>query len=174
MQAQLHPKGKAAAGDSSTPILLLNEWIEIENLGNEPISLSCISVSHKFLDKSRKITPIRESYWKGGNSEEVLIPKQRLRIHSGYLKDYHLMNDGRTKTLSGFANRKHFAFNNQLGGTISLSWVNSFNVRQSIGFLYDADQLEGSIYRPLVDKLIPSTRNWLYHHLPAIKKTLRT
>ncbi len=146
MNAQLNPKGKdTAAITPGAEFNLLNEWIEIENFGNEAIPLSNISVSHKFLDKNHRKTPVRESYW-SGETQELLLPMQKLRIRSGNFSDYHLIKDNQTNVLNGFANRKRFVFNNQWGGAITISWIDSFGRRQSNRFLYDADQSIGAIH----------------------------
>jgi hypothetical protein len=170
MRAQLNPIGKRAAGINPDAKILLNEWVEIENFGNNPIFLSKLSVTHKFLDEIRGKTPVREIYWRDPNSQEVLLYGQKIRIHTGHFNDWHLINDEQKRVLNRFANRNRFIFNNELGGAISVSWINEFEKRQSERVLYDANQLEGAVLRLKGIKLMPNTRNWLANRIPQIRQ----
>nr|MDQ3919490.1 lamin tail domain-containing protein [Acidobacteriota bacterium] len=80
-QAKPNPAGKdATGGGSAKPEQLLGEWVDIKNVGTEPVDLSKVELRHTLFGSRCEPTGRTEAYWSGLSE---LRPGQAVRVHTG-------------------------------------------------------------------------------------------
>ena len=145
IKAKPNPAGKDKVYGTPRPEQLLGEWVDIKNVGTEPIQFSKMSLLHTLFDNYCNNTGRVDPYWSGGS--EFLAVGQIIRVHTGRISDKHLMNpaDGLGCNWHGYANRDNFVLNNSCGDIITIAWTNSFGSTQRDTVSYSRNQPEGAI-----------------------------
>lgn len=124
IQAKPNPAGKDQDGFGSVKSeLLFGEWVDVKNIGQDPVNFQTMQLRHAFFDQDCHTTGELELYWIG-DIGDFLKPGQILRIHAGRREDAHLMSpeDQAGADWHGYAESDNFILNNHCGDKIVLSW----------------------------------------------------
>jgi hypothetical protein len=139
IQAKPNPLGKdKTSSGQSKPEQLLGEWVDVKNIGTESIQFSCMTLNHTLFDSRCQSTNRTEKYWSGG--PEQLLPGQVIRVHTGNIRDKHLMAEADRVGVDwhGYANRDNFVLNNRCGDRIFVTWPDA-NGRTASDVTYSAE-----------------------------------
>lgn len=156
IQAKPNPFGKdKTSSGQSKPEQLLGEWVDVKNIGTEPIQFSSMTLNHTLFDSRCQTNNQTEKYWWGGN--EQLLPGQVIRVHTGKLSDKHLMAEADRVGVDwhGYANRENFVLNNRCGDRIFVTWPDANGRTASDVTYYRPDPPEGAVLRRRGDVLEP-------------------
>jgi hypothetical protein len=128
VQAKPNPTGKIPDkeqnGDGAVkPEWLFGEWVDVKNIGNDPIRFSTMQIRHALFDEDCHTTGETELYWTGDNSN-LLKPGQVLRIHAGRREDAYQMSpeDQTGADWHGYSEADNFILNNVCGDKVILTW----------------------------------------------------
>ena len=155
-QAKPNPFGKdKTSSGQSKPEQLLGEWVDVKNIGTEPIQFSSMTLNHTLFDSTCQTTNRTEKYWWGGDKQ--LLPGQVIRIHTGNFKDKHLMAEADKVGVEwhGYADRDNFVLNNRCGDRIFVIWPDANGRTASDVTYYRPDPPEGAVLRRRGDVLEP-------------------
>jgi hypothetical protein len=158
-KAKPNPTGKDRAFGSPRQEQLLGEWVDLQNTGDTPVSLSRLTLCH--MEFSSQGVPHDNStpYWTG-KPEEMLSPGQIARVHTGksVYANYMAYEDKQGVSLHSFAEEGNFVLNNDYGDIISIWWKDKDNKWQKEDIAsYDPNPPEGAILKRSGNKLIPSS-----------------
>lgn len=156
IQAKPNPFGKdKTSSGSSKPEQLLGEWVDVKNIGTEPIEFHSMTLNHTLFDSQCQTTNRTENYWSGGS--EQLLPGQVIRIHTGKFDDKHLMVEADRTGVDwhGYANRDNFVLNNRCGDRIFVTWPDAYGKKATDVTYYRPDSPEGAVLRRRGDMLEP-------------------
>jgi hypothetical protein len=153
-KAKPNPAGKDKAGNSPKPEQLLGEWVDIKNIGTEPVPFSGMSLTHTLFDDRCNKTGRVRTYWTC-SGDGVLPVGCILRVHTGNKSDESLMKneDKLGRDWWTFANES----NNTCGDIVTTSWPNSLGARQTDTVSYDRNQPEGAVLVRSGNKLVLAT-----------------
>jgi hypothetical protein len=151
-------KDKTPIG-TSKPEQLLGEWVDITNVGNEPIRFSTMGLHHtRFNEHCQTLTEPTERYWSCGGTESLKVG-QTLRVYTGRKRDQHLLEsrplDKGTVDWRGFADLERFVLNNKCGDTIYVTWRNSQGTAIQDKASYSNNPPEGIVLKRVGEKLEP-------------------
>jgi hypothetical protein len=134
IQAKPNPRGKENEEDQdglrmrgvetqNLASLLLGEWIDVKNTGEDAVNFQTMQLRHALFDKDCHSTGELELYWIGDNGD-LLKPGQVLRIHGGRREDAQLMkaDDQAGADWHGYTETDDFILNNLCGDKLVLSW----------------------------------------------------
>jgi hypothetical protein len=118
--AKPNPAGK---GSALTQPALLGEWIDVENIGDEPITFSRIQLHHTIFNERCQTRGETERYW-SAEGAGLFKPGQILRVHTGRHRDKGMMSevDEESADWHAYAERADFVLNNRCGDIIILTW----------------------------------------------------
>lgn len=156
IQAKPNPFGKDKTGSGqSKPEQLLGEWVDVKNVGTEPITFSSMTLNHTLFDSRCQSTNRTENYWSGGG--EQLLPGQVIRVHTGKISDKHLMAEADRAGVDwhGYANRDNFVLNNRCGDRVFVTWPDAYGRPASDAAYYRPNPPEGAVLRRRGDVLEP-------------------
>lgn len=156
-QAKPNPVGKdKTSGGIPKPEQLIAEWVDIKNVGTEPVRFSTIELHHTLFGDRCEATGRTERYW-SGNGSESLKPGQVLRIYTGSKRYEHLLTtvDKGNVDWRGFAERDNFVLNNVCGDTIIVTWADANGNPYRDAASYGRNVPEGVILRRSGSYLLP-------------------
>jgi len=156
-KAKPNPTGKDRVSGYPREEQLLGEWVDLENTGDAPVSLSTLNLCH--IEFSSQGIPDNEPkiYWTGKYGK-VLNPGQLVRIHTGKsaYASYMAYTDKQGVHLHSFAEKGNFVLNNDYGDTISVWWKDNDGKWYKDDLAdYDPNPPEGAVLKRYDDKLIP-------------------
>src|ERR1041385_6525913 len=126
-QSKPNPTGKDKTSSGvAKPEQLIGEWVDIKNIGTEPVRFSTIELHHTLFGSRCEQTNRTERYW-SSNGTDSLKPGQVLRVHTGRKQYEHLLTpvDKGSVDWRGFAERDSFVLNNVCGDTIIVTWADA-------------------------------------------------
>lgn len=158
VQAKPNPLGKdKTSSGQAKPEQLLGEWVDVKNVGTEPIRFSSMNLFHTLFDSRCQSTGRTDNYWSGG--DEQLLSGQVIRIHTGRISDKHLMSEADRQGVDwhGYANRDNFVLNNRCGDRITITWTDAYGRTVSDAAYYRPNPPEGAILRRRGEVLEPAS-----------------
>jgi hypothetical protein len=159
-QAKPNPLGKdKTSGGVPKPEQLIGEWVDIKNIGTEPMKFSSMALHHTLFTQRCENTGKTEQYWTG-SGEDALKPGEVLRVYTGKKQYEHLMTseDRGTVKWRVFAGKDNFVLNNRCGDTLYVTWRDASSKSQQDSASYDREQREGAILIRVGDKLLDLAR----------------
>lgn len=148
-QAKPNPAGKDKTSyGSPKPEQLLGEWVDIENIGTEPVRFSTMKLFHTIFTDRCEPTGRTEDYW-SDNGTASLSPGETLRVHTGMKKDESLLSlaDRRTVNWRAFAGKDRFVLNNRCGDAITVTWQDGNGKAWKDTASYRPNAPEGAVLR---------------------------
>ena len=150
-QIKPNPSGKDRNRSGATPAQLGGEWIDLKNVGQDPLNLGGISLLHL-------------AYPPGGGQGKwetvvtltgVLGVGATLRIHAGQVRDPSMLNyeDRVGADIHAFTGSDRYVWNNREGDTPIL-WVASSSPELDRAS-YDPNPAEGAVLVRFGMKLVP-------------------
>jgi len=157
IQAKPNPSGKDRSRYGANPTQLLGEWVDLKNLGDTDVHVSCLHLAHREFDGQCRPTSTSPSiYWTGGGSD-VLRPGQTVRVHTGNLSNFGQMTqaDKLGMDFHSYADRSSFVLNNKCGDDLSVWWkTNDDKWQKEDSASYDPLPPEGAVLVRSGQKLI--------------------
>lgn len=148
-QAKPNPAGKDKTSyGSPKPEQLLGEWVDIKNIGTEPVRFSAMKLLHTIFNDKCESTGRTEDYW-SDNGTDSLLTGETLRVYTGMKKDEALMSpaDRGTVKWRAFASKDRFVLNNKCGDDITVTWQDSNGKLWKDSASYRPNAPEGAILR---------------------------
>lgn len=148
-QAKPNPIGKdKTSSGHSKPAQLVGEWVDIKNIGTQPIHFSTIKLHHTLFNQQCQTTGQTDQYWSSGGTD-ALKPGQVLRVYTGHKRDEHLRSqiDQSGADWFAYAERDNFVLNNRCGDTIYVTWQNSQLRQQQDSASYAQNPPEGVVLK---------------------------
>lgn len=166
--AKPNPAGKDKLYGTPRPEQLLGEWVDIQNTGTEPLRFSDMAVSHTLFDDRCQNTGRSERYW-SGSGVQLLAPGQAVRVHTGRLRDQHLMlpADNQGAYWHAYANRDNFVLNNRCGDIVTVAWTDALGRTLTDTASYAPSQPEGAVLKRVGDRLVQTSNS-----APAVYRRL--
>lgn len=155
-QAKPNPLGKDKTGSGvPKPEQLLGEWVDIKNIGTEPVKFSSIALHHTLFNQKCETTGKTEQYWSCSGGD-ALKPGEVLRVYTGKKQDEYLMTtqDRGSVNWRAFAEKGNFVLNNKCGDTIYVTWRDSSGSSNQDSASYDPEPREGAILTRQGGKLV--------------------
>ena len=156
-RAKPNPAGKDRVGGYPSNEQLLGEWVDLQNTGDAPVTLSRIHLSDVRFSQSCVPEGQPIIYWNGSDSQS-LASGQIVRVHTGKsLYSSGMLNEDRAGVhLHAYAEKGNFVLNNKCGDIIGVWRIGSDGkwIKED-GASYDPNPPEGAILRRVGDKLIP-------------------
>ncbi len=157
-RAKPNPAGKDRTRSGPIPHQLAAEWVDIKNVGTQPVAFVSIEVHDTTFGHHCRIDGT-ECYWRGRNGADTLQPGQILRVHTGskqYENTLSAEDRGTDVNWSGYAERGNFVLNNDCGDVITVIWADVAGKRWKDSAGYDPNPPEGVVlYRWPNGKLRP-------------------
>lgn len=156
-RAKPNPAGKDKSGNNPKPEQLLGEWVDIKNVGDEPVGFGSMTLTHTLFNDYCQLTGKVETYFRGSSTDhQVLSPGQVLRIHTGRKLDENRMKDEDKvgRDWWNFANSDRFKLNNKCGDTLVVTWTDSYGRTLQDAAEYDRNQPEGAVLVRSGSKLV--------------------
>ena len=155
-RAKPNPLGKGARIDRPQPEQLLGEWVDLQNISNQPVSVRGLWLAHHEVAGDGTSKPEYTCYWQAHYSDD-LHPGQVLRVHTGKSADWKLAHteDQEGAEFFAFAGKSSFVLNYPHGDTITLWSKDSKNewVLEDM-VSYGPELPEGAVLTRTGDKLI--------------------
>ena len=155
-RAKPNPIGKdKTSGGNPKPEQLLGEWVDIKNIGTEPVLFSSMQLSHATYRRGCEETGT-EIYWTP-DSAKALEPGRQIRVYTGKSADKPLMHpEDRAPDWQSFAGRSNFACNNDCGDVLRVTWTDNTGERRSDTASYGPNPPEGVVLTRFGNLLVPS------------------
>lgn len=155
-RAKPNPDGKDRSANGATHTQLLGEWVDLKNIGDAPVNVSSLHLTHKeFDDHCHATNAGPQLYWNGSGSE-ILHPGKVLRVHTGHRSQMAQMNpsDAVGADLHSYADRSNFVLNNKCGDEIGVWWKTSAGEwKKADSASYDPQPKEGAVLVRIGQKL---------------------
>jgi len=155
-RAKPNPAGKDRVGGYPRNEQLLGEWVDLQNVGDAPVSLTTLHLSN--VTFSQNCVPGNNTIYWSGTGTQSLTPGQILRVHTGKSMYSSSMQsqDWAGAHLHAYAEKGNFVLNNKCGDAIAVWWKgNDEKWNQEDRASYDPNPPEGAVLRRVGDKLIP-------------------
>src|SRR6476620_535239 len=136
------------------PEQLLGEWVDIKNIGTEPVRFSSMRLSHATY--GRRCEEIgTETYW-APDDTQALYPGGQVRVYTGRSADKTSMRpEDRAPDWTSFAEHSNFVLNNDCGDVLTISWTDNSGNRSDTAS-YRANPPEGVVLTRVSYLLVPS------------------
>lgn len=148
-QAKPNPIGKdKTSSGQSKPAQLVGEWVDIKNIGTQPIPFSVIKLHHTLYNRQCQTTGEAEQYWSCSGAGS-LSAGQVLRVYTGKKRDEVLRSqiDQSGADWFAYAERDNFALNNRCGDTIYVTWQDAQQRKQQDSASYTQNPPEGAVLK---------------------------
>jgi len=151
-----NPIGKdKSRGGIPKPEQLLGEWVDIRNIGTQPVRFSSMRLSHATYGRRCEETGT-ETYW-NPDGTQALEPGREIRVYTGKSADQSLMrSEDQAPDWKSFAGRSNFVLNNDCGDVLKISWTDNGGNRGSDTASYRANPPEGVVLTRVGYMLVPS------------------